>query len=149
DDQEPVIWMDVLDWPLLEYLDLIWMRHDVPDHLDNAPPEMGFSQKLYGTGGLVPRFLPETRGSGQGGTPMFHFRGADVRRTLTTRPAQAGGPWVGISVEFVTPMHGRLVFQTLPNKAQPLRPGEQTSPFRHTASTVYTVMEGCGYTEVN
>ncbi len=28
DDREPVIWMDVLDWPLLEYLDVIWMRHD-------------------------------------------------------------------------------------------------------------------------
>ena len=30
DDREPVIWMDVLDWPLLEYLDVIWMRHDFP-----------------------------------------------------------------------------------------------------------------------
>ena len=28
-------------------------------------------------------------------------------------------------------------------------PGEQTQPFRHTASTVYTVMQGRGYTEVN
>jgi gentisate 1,2-dioxygenase len=149
DDQEPVIWMDVLDWPLLEYLDLIWMRHDLPDYVDNASPEAGFSQKLYGTGGLVPRFLPATRGSGQGGTPMFHFRGADVRRTLASLRAQAGSPWDGILVEFVNPMNGRSVFPTLTYKAQLLRPGEQTHPFRHTASTVYTVMEGRGYTEVN
>ena len=93
--REPVIWMDVLDWPLLEYLDLIWMRHDIPDYVDNASPETGFSQKLYGTGGLVPRFLPETRGSGQGGTPMFHFRGADVRRTLASLRDQTGSPWDG------------------------------------------------------
>jgi gentisate 1,2-dioxygenase len=46
-------------------------------------------------------------------------------------------------------MNGRPVFPTLTYKAQLLRPSEQTCPFRHTASTVYTVMEGCGYTEVN
>jgi len=46
-------------------------------------------------------------------------------------------------------MNGRPVFPTLTYKAQLLRPGEQTQPFRHTASTVYTVMEGRGYTEVN
>ena len=128
DDQEPVIWMDVLDWPLLEYLDLIWMRHDIPDHLDNASPETGFSQKLYGTGGLVPRFLTETRGSGRGGTPMFHFRGADVRQTLASLRDQAGSPWDGILVEFINPMNGRPVFPTLTYKAQLLRPGEQTAP---------------------
>jgi gentisate 1,2-dioxygenase len=149
DDQEPVIWMDVLDWPLLEYLDLIWMRHDIPSYMDDPAPETGFSHKLFGTGGLVPRFLPETRGSGQGGTPMFHFRGTDVRRTLANLRDQAGSPWDGILVEFVNPMNGRPVFPTLAYKAQLLRPGEQTQPFRHTASTVYTVMEGHGYTEVN
>jgi gentisate 1,2-dioxygenase len=149
DDQEPVIWMDVLDWPLLEYLDLIWMRHDIPSDVDVTTPEIGISLKLYGTGGLVPRFLPEMRGSGQGGTPMFHVRGTDVRRTLASLRDQAGSPWDGILVEFVNPMNGRPVFPTLTYKAQLLRPGEQTQPFRHTASTVYTVMEGRGYTEVN
>ena len=100
------------------------MRHDIPDHVEHASPETGFSQKLYGTGGLVPRFLPETRGSGQGGTPMFHFRGADVCRTLASLRAQAGSPWDGILVEFVNPMNGRSVFPTLTYKAQLLRPGE-------------------------
>jgi gentisate 1,2-dioxygenase len=150
DDREPVIWMDVLDWPLLEYLDVIWMRHDFPsDGSDTPPPEVNYSQTLYSTGGIVPRFLPETRGSGQGGTPMFHFRGTDVRRTLANLRAQAGSPWDAILVEFVNPMNGKPVFPTLTYKAQLLRPGEQTHPFRHTASTVYTVLEGRGYTEVN
>jgi gentisate 1,2-dioxygenase len=80
---------------------------------------------------------------------MFHFRGTDVRRTLASLRDQAGSPWDGILVEFVNPMNGRPVFPTLTYKAQLLRPGEQTQPFRHTASTVYTVMEGRGYTEVN
>ncbi len=150
DDREPVIWMDVLDWPLLEYLDVIWIRHDYPESDVNASsPELDYSQKLYGAGGIVPRFLPESRGVGQGGTPMFHFRGAAVSRTLASLRQQAGSPWDGILVEFVNPMNGRPVFPTLTYKAQLLRPGEATQPFRHTASTVYTVIEGKGYTEVN
>lgn len=147
DDQHPVIWMDVLDWPLLEYLDVIWLRHDYAH--DAPPPEVDYSQKLYSTGGMVPRFLPATRGTGQGGTPMFHFKGTDVRRTLASLREQQGSPWDGILVEFVNPMNGKPVFPTQTYKAQLLRPGEQTQPFRHTASTVYTVMQGRGYTEVN
>jgi gentisate 1,2-dioxygenase len=80
---------------------------------------------------------------------MFHFQGAEVRRTLASLRDQSGSPWDGILIEFVNPMNGRPVFPTLAYKAQLLRPGEQTCPFRHTASTVYTVMEGRGYTEVN
>jgi gentisate 1,2-dioxygenase len=139
--------MDVLDWPLLEYLDVIWLRHDYAH--DAPPPEVDYSQKLYSTGGIVPRFLPATRGTGQGGTPMFHFKGTDVRRTLASLREQQGCPWDGILVEFVNPTNGKPVFPTQTYKAQLLRPGEQTQPFRHTASTVYTVMQGRGYTEVN
>ncbi len=150
DDREPVIWMDVLDWPLLEYLDVIWMRHDDPHRdVEASWAETDYSQKLYGAGGIVPRFLPETRGSSQGGTPMFHFKGADVFQTLVNLRDKDGSPWDGILVELVNPVNGRPVFPTLTYKAQLLRPSEATLPVRHTASTVYTVMSGHGYTEVN
>jgi gentisate 1,2-dioxygenase len=150
DDREPVIWMDVLDWPLLEYLDVIWIRHDADTHAVNAaPPRADYSQTLYGAGGMVPRFLPERRGSGQGGTPMFHFKGSVVTSTLGNLRGEKGSVWDGILIEFVNPMSGKPVFPTLTYKAQLLRPGEQTQCFRHTASTVYTVLAGKGYTEVN
>jgi gentisate 1,2-dioxygenase len=88
--------MDVLDWPLLEYLDVIWMRHDDPNHdADASATETDYSQKLYGTGGVVPRFLPETRGSGEGGTPMFHFKGTDISRALVNVRDQTGSLWDG------------------------------------------------------
>jgi gentisate 1,2-dioxygenase len=150
DDKTPVVWMDVLDWPFLEYLDVIWIRHDGPGHGGNMlPPETDYSQRLYGAGGIVPRFLPETRGTGQGGTPMFHFRASEVRRTLASLRGEEGSAWDGILVEFVNPMNGRPVFPTLTYKAQLLRPCQETQPFRYTASTVYTVLEGRGYTDVN
>ena len=135
---------------LLEYLDVIWIRHDYDTHKVNAsPPQVGYSQKLYGAGGMVPRFLPETRGVGQGGTPMFQFKGPVVQQTLDRLRGEAGSAWDGILIEFVNPVNGKPVFPTLTYKAQLLRPGEQTQCFRHTASTVYTVLEGKGYTEVN
>ena len=73
----------------------------------------------------------------------------DRERASASLRDQAGSPWDGILVEFVNPMNGRPVFPTLAYKAQLLRPGEQTHPFRHTASSVYTVLEGRGYSEVN
>ncbi len=150
DAGEPVIWMDVLDWPLLEMLDVIWIRHDHAERGANAPPPLDdYSQKLYGAGGMVPRFVPETRGTGHGGTPMFHFKGGNVRTTLAGLADQQGSPHEGIIVEFVNPVDGATLFPTLTYKAQMLRPGEKTEAFRHTSSTVYTVLEGRGYTEVN
>ena len=98
---------------------------------------------------MVPRFLPETRGSGQGGTPMFHFKGTQVSQTLANLRDQTGSPWDGILVELVNPLSGRPVFPTLTDKAQLLRPSEATLPVRHTASTVYTAVSGRGYTAVN
>src|SRR3546814_4166677 len=41
------------------------------------------------------------------------------------------------------------VFPTLSYRAQLLRSGQTTAPFRHAASQLYFVLEGEGYTEVN
>lgn len=150
DASEPVIWMDVLDWPLIEYLDAIWIRDDEGEHGANArPPAPGYSDTLYGSGGIVPRFVPDHRGEGERVTPMFRFSGVDIRRRLDALRDAEGSPYEGIDVEFVNPTDGSPVFPTLAYKAQLLRPGESTRPFRQTASTLYTVMEGRGHTEVN
>src|SRR3546814_15745249 len=41
------------------------------------------------------------------------------------------------------------VFPTLSYRAQLLRSGQTTAPFRHAASQLYSVLEGEGYTQVN
>lgn len=150
DDAEPVIWMDVLDWPLMEYLDAIWIREGHEAAAANAPaPRRDHSQRLYGAGGIVPRFAPEVRGEGQKVSPMFHFSGCDILAALKAMRDQDGSPWEGINVELVNPLNGAPVFPTLGYGAQLLRAGEATRPFRHTANMLYTVMEGSGVTEVN
>lgn len=148
DSAEPVIWMDVLDWPLLEYLDCIWIKNQEPGGGDNRPaPGPGHSGRLYGSGGMVPRFTSHRRGMGSGATPMFHYQGADIRRMLDGLAAEQGSPYEGIIVEFTNPVTGGPAFPTLSYRAQLLRPGEATLDYRHTASTLYTVIAGQGFTE--
>jgi hypothetical protein len=36
DSGEPVIWIDMLDWPLMEFLDAAWVDHDMPGAQGNA-----------------------------------------------------------------------------------------------------------------
>jgi gentisate 1,2-dioxygenase len=154
DAGEPVIWMDVLDWPLLEFLDCIWLD-DVFRGEDGDSPRSqktahtsGHSGRLYGHGGLVPSFAPAQRGIGRDTSPLIHYRGDAVRAALDGLRGEAGDPYEGISLRFTNPVTGGPVFPTMDYGAQLLRPGEETRFKRETSSTLYVVLEGSGFTEV-
>jgi gentisate 1,2-dioxygenase len=154
DGAEPVVWIDVLDFPLLEFLDCVWLDDEFHGEREgntdaqHATHRNGYSHKLYGTGGLLPGFVSHQRGIGAGATPFIHFRGADIRRSLAALRDEAGDPYEGITLRFVNPVTGAPVFPTLEYSAQLLRAGEATRLKRETASTMYTVLEGKGYTEI-
>lgn len=149
DSHEPVIWMDVLDWPLLELLDCIWIEEEGPGQAANAKgPSENYSQRHYGAGGIVPSFAPHGRGTGQGSSPLIHYKGGDIRATLDGLAGEDGDSYEGIRVNFTSPTDGGSVFTTLGYGAQLLRPGEQTRPKRETASTLYCVLSGQGHTEI-
>jgi len=150
DGDEPVVWIDVLDFPLMEFLDCVWLDEAYPGETDgNAraqrvvrPPS--YSRKLYARGGLVPRFAPHRRGFGRDTTPMFRYRGADIREALDGLRREAGDPYDALSLRFVNPATGASLFPTLDYGATLLRPGEATQFKRETASTLYVVIEGEG-----
>src|SRR5215472_11429320 len=154
DGCEPVVWIDVLDFPLMEFLDCVWLDEAYPGETDgNAraqrvvrTPE--YSQRLYGQGGLVPRFVEHRRGFGREVTPMFHYRGADTREALYGLRQEAGDPYDAIALRFVNPATGASLFPTLDYGAQLLRAGEATRFKRETASTLYVVIDGEGVTEI-
>ncbi len=60
EDKEPVIWIDMLDWPLMEFLDCAWVDQEFkPGSGSNQKSQAtlhgnGYSEALYGHGGLVP-----------------------------------------------------------------------------------------------
>jgi len=154
DGTEPVIWIDVLDFPLMEFLDCVWLDEAFPGQTQGNSPAQPvtrgpcYSHRLYGQGGLAPRFVPHQRGFGLGTTPMFHYRGADIREALDGLRREDGDPYEGIALRFVNPTTGASLFPTLDYGAQLLRAGEATRFKRETASTLYIVIAGEGATEV-
>jgi len=86
--KQPVIWIDMLDWPLMEFLDCAWVDQDFePGTGSNAKSQdavhkNGYSGKLYGSGGMVPTFLSHQIGWGRDPAPLIHFRGERIRDTL-------------------------------------------------------------------
>jgi gentisate 1,2-dioxygenase len=154
DGAEPVIWIDVLDFPLMEFLDCVWLDEDFPGATEGnaraqtAVHEAGYSQRLYAKGGLVPGFASHHRGFGRGTSPMFHYLGAEVRAALDGLRDEAGDPYEGVTLRFINPATGASVFPTLDYRAMLLRPGEETRFKRETAGTLYQVIEGSGSTEI-
>ncbi len=151
---DPVVWIDVLDFPLMEFLDCVWLDEAFPGQTQGnsraqaAIRPGSYSHMLYGQGGLVPRFAAHRRGFGHGTTPMFHYRGSDVRDALEGLQSEAGDPYDAIALRFVNPATGASLFPTLDYGALLLRAGEVTRFKRETASTLYLAIEGEGVTEI-
>ncbi len=154
DGATPVVWADILDFPLLEFLDCSWIDEDFPGERDGnsraqkLAHKNGYSARLYRNGGMLPGFVSHARGIGQGTSPVFHYRGSEIRAALDALRGEAGDPYEGITLDFVNPATGAAVFPTLGYAAQLLRPGEATSWKRETANAFYIVLDGEGTTEI-
>jgi gentisate 1,2-dioxygenase len=155
DSSTPVIWIDMLDWPLMEILDCAWVDMDFRGNgaasnakIQKSVHSNGYSGRLYGHGGLKPTFVSHQRGWGQNPDAMIHYRGADVREALDGLRNEKGDPYEGVQMQFVNPVNGTPVGMVMDYAAQLLRPGEETLQKRETCATFMVVMDGQGYTEI-
>ncbi len=155
DGTTPVVWIDTLDWPLLEFLDIIWLDEEMPadagdsnERRQRVTAPANYSHTLYGHGGLAPAFTTRGRGFGQRTSPSFHYRGSDTREALAALRGEEGDAYEGVPLSFVNPVTGGPLFPTLAYGAQLIRAGEETRFKRETSSTVYVVIAGKGETEV-
>jgi gentisate 1,2-dioxygenase len=154
EDDKPVVWIDMLDWPLMEMFDCAWVDQSFKDPAhpgattQQVTEPCGYSAMLYGHGGLKPAFVAHQRGWGQKPSPLFHYRGADVREALVNLRSSTGDPYEGIIMQFVNPITGAAVFPTLDYHAQLLRSGEELRPKRETCGTFIVVIDGKGYSEI-
>jgi gentisate 1,2-dioxygenase len=154
DGAMPVVWADILDFPLMEFLDCVWIDEEFPGEREgNARAQQpmladGYSERLYGRGGILPGFVSHQRGIGHDTAPVFQYRGGDIRAALDGLRGEAGDPCEGVTVRFVNPATGAPLFPTLDYSAQLLRPGEETRWKRETANAFYIVLDGEGVTEI-
>lgn len=151
DGKEAVIWVDVLDVPMVESLNATMFEFDYSENdqkrtLQTHSVPTGYSHDLYSVGGVKPLFVSHQR-SPKEHSPMFAYRWADTKRALEAMGRHAGSPHDGILIEYVNPVSGAAVMPTMSFRAQMLRPGEATQWRRKTASSAYCVLEGAGLVE--
>jgi gentisate 1,2-dioxygenase len=150
--EEPAINLSVLDLPLVETLNSMYFEHDYTEEEEGqrvrrtmqserfAPD---YSQRVYGEGGLLPRFVSHHRGTGAA-SPMYVYRYERMRELLEGFRNREGDPYEALMVEYVDPTTGRAIYKTMTFFMQMLRPGERTLPLKQSASLVCAPFEGRG-----
>ncbi|MHB1986794.1 MAG: cupin domain-containing protein [Acidimicrobiales bacterium] len=158
DGEEPALWVDVLDLPLVDHLGAVFFEFDYEEEdpatgerkqqkLQTVTEPGDHSENLYGASGLLPAYETGVRGKGNG-TSKFVYRWADTLAALKRLGDYEGSPYDGVIMRYADPMTGGPTTDTMDFTVQQLRPGESTRSHRHTSSTVYCCLEGSGRSEV-
>jgi gentisate 1,2-dioxygenase len=151
--EEPAINVSVLDLPLVETLNALYFEHDYTEEeegkqirrvMQTERYPADYSARVYGRGGLLPRFVSHRRGAGAC-SPMYVYRYEMMREMLERFRDWDGDRHEALMIEYVNPANGQPVYRTITFFMQMLRPGEHTLPLRQSASLTCTPFEGRGY----
>ena len=155
---EQALNLSVLDFPLVETLNAIHFDHNYMEEENGVMVKKqqqsprftsDYSQRIYGYGGLMPRFASkEKRGAGFS-SPMFVYRWDMMRELLERHKDWDGDPYEALMVEYIDPTSGGPVFKTITFFAQMLRPGERTLPIRQTGNLLVAPFEGRGHSIID
>lgn len=153
---EPAINLSVLDLPLAETLNATYFEHDYVEQVagkevakkkQSARFAADYSRQIYGSGGLLPRFVSHHRGTGNA-SPMYVYRWEAMRQSLERFKDWDGDPYEALMIEYIDPVTGGPVYKTMTFFAQMLRPGERTLPLRQNANIIFAPFEGKGHSIV-
>jgi gentisate 1,2-dioxygenase len=145
DTKNPMIWLDGLDLPLVNFLEMSF--HD-PYSEDTQPitESPGSSLAKYGSMALQPTWIERKE---EGSSPLMYYPWDRTREALERlATGEDGSPYDGVMMEYTNPSTGGHAMPTIACFVQLLRPGESTKSHRHTTSSVYHVVVGKGHTLV-
>jgi gentisate 1,2-dioxygenase len=150
---QPAVNLSVLDLPLVEQLNALTFDHDYRENDEVKKQQASrfpddYSARVYGAGGLLPRFVDHVRGVG-GSSPVYVYRYDPMREALEKFRDWDANPYEGLAIEYIDPLTGGPVFKTMTFFMQMLRPGEHTLPLRQTASLLVAPLEGAGHSIVD
>ncbi|HEX7043014.1 MAG TPA: cupin domain-containing protein [Burkholderiales bacterium] len=132
DGDQPVVWLDVLDLPLVYYLEA---SYHVEGQRQTAAS--GERERAYTRGGVLPAPMFERRRSAY---PMLRYPWSETRAALE---ALAGQPGVeAAQVAYVNPETGGDAQNILGFYALMLRPGQMLNLPARSPAAVYHVIEG-------
>lgn len=139
-DGTTCIWQDGLDIPLVNALEANFYEVH-PDLRQSSNRPVDDMSHTYGGPGL----LPQGETWSHGYSPLFAYRWEPTYEALRKAAgASDGSPYDGIIMDYVNPVTGGPVMQTIGAQMQLLRPGEATKAHRQVGSFVYQVAKGAG-----
>jgi gentisate 1,2-dioxygenase len=140
-DAEPTIWLDGLDYPLVQLLQTTtWEAH--PGSVQNIEPDSKSTKHRLGYAQPVWREDEKPVGP-------LRYAWKDTYKTLQSLSGLDGSPFDGIALEYVNPLNGGHTFRTMACWIQLLRQGEKTKTHRHRHTTVYHAFRGEGTTIID
>jgi gentisate 1,2-dioxygenase len=136
---KPMIWLDVLDVPLIRFLGAGFSEHyHEAEYPQTVPP--GDSQLRYGR-----NLVPVGFNRGTGASPVFAYPFDYAYEALDH--LRAHSEWDschGIKMEYIDPTTGGPAVPTISTFLQLLPQGFATTPYRATAGSIVTVVRGRG-----
>lgn len=143
ESDQPMVWLDGLDVPLVEALDTSFAEK-LGEKSQPLGRPVGDALARYGSG-LLPVDYEEQRHT----SPVFNYPYVRTREALEQmRQADEWDPCHGLKLRFVNPNNGESAMPTIGTFMQLLPKGFETSTYRSTDATVYSVVEGTGTSQV-
>ncbi len=144
EEDRPVVWMDVLDTPLVDFLDTVF-RETYPAQRQQISRPDGDSPARYGAG-MLPVGYSLTRPA----SPVFAYAYTTARAALDAM-SRAGDRDLshGFRMEYINPASGDSATPTMGAFLQLLPAGFDGAEYRSTEGMVFSVVEGRGRTVVD
>jgi gentisate 1,2-dioxygenase len=143
EEDQPVVWLDVLDTPLVDFLDTVF-REVYPAQRQQISRPDGDSPARYGAGMLPVGYAPTRPAS-----PVFAYAYTRARAALEAmRRADDRDACHGLKMEYINPATGESATPTMGAFLQLLPAGFDGTDYRSTEGTVFSVVEGRGRTIV-
>lgn len=139
DGDEPVVWLDGLDIPLVRVIGSIFLEHYSEEQFPEGPPP-GDSLARYGNNMRPVGVMPEDMNS-----PIFSYPYDRSRETLYTLSRSTDlDPYHGIKLEYIDPTSGGPAMATMSTFLQLLPKDFKSESYRSTESLIYSPVEGRG-----
>lgn len=137
---EPIIWLDGLDIPLVQMLDGSYVEHRADRGAVPTTRPAGDAGARWGQ-----NMRPVRREASLAANPLFIYPFAQWRETLEVlRRADAPHAHDAYLMEFTNPTNGGPVMPTISAFARLVPAGFETRPMRSTDGMIHVVVEGSG-----
>ncbi|PJK30921.1 gentisate 1,2-dioxygenase [Minwuia thermotolerans] len=143
DSDEPMVWLDGLDIPVVGFFGASFAEKWGEDRQPISRPE-GDSLARYGQG-----LLPDGYARRSHTSPVFSYPYDRTREALETmRRREEWDAAQGLKLSYVNPVNGDFAIPTMGTFMQLLPAGFAGVPYRATDATVFSVVEGRGTVEI-